>query len=120
MKAADSLRFVMPIGVAVWWFPPCLRARRADVFAPHVARHSARGATPPVRLRPERHRRSKAQGKIKGHGTPWREKSVCTWGWCSTRQAMATCRTRTQCRIGIGEIACFACRSAKLLDGSAP
>ena len=120
MMAADSLRFAVSIGLSFRWFPSCRRMCHSGVFAPHVARHSERGAAPPVRRRPERQHRSKAQGKIKGRGTSRREVRVCTWEWCGTRQAMAVCCNRTQCPIGIGEITCFARRSAKLLDGSAP
>lgn len=119
MTTADALRFAMSIDLSLRWFPPCRRAGRAGAFTPHVARHSELDDAPPERRRPERQRRSKAQGKIKGRGTSWRQKSVCTCGWCGTRQAMAACRICAQYRIGIGKTACFARRSAKLLDGSA-
>lgn len=119
MTTADALRFAMSICLSLRWFPPCRRAGRAGAFAPHVARHSGRGAAPPVHRRPERQHGSKAQGKIKGRGTPRREKLVCTWGWCGTRREMAACCNRAQCRIGVGEIACFARRSATVLDGGA-
>jgi hypothetical protein len=62
--------------------------------------------------------RGKMQGKIKGRGTRPRVKSVCTWGWRGTRLGAAACREGVQCRIGIGESACFARRSAMVLDGA--
>jgi hypothetical protein len=113
MTTTHSLRFVVSIGLPFRWFPPCRRACRAGAFPSHLARHpatsspvqtacperampkawrtlagghAARCAASPMRRRPERQRRSKAQGKIKGRGTPWREKAVCTWGWRGTRQ----------------------------------
>lgn len=147
MTTTDSLRFVVSIGLSFRWFPPCRRVCRAGAFAPHIARHpvayspvqtacpervmpkawqtlagghAARCAAPPVRRRPERQRRSKAQGKIKGRGTGPLENLVCTWGWRSTRQAAAACREGAQCRVGVGEVACFVRWTAPALDGAAP
>ncbi|RDS85031.1 hypothetical protein DWU98_03590 [Dyella monticola] len=146
MMAADAPRCVVSIDLSWRWFPPCRRADRAGAFAPHGPRHpavsspvqtacperamprawrtlaggrAARCAAPPVRRRPERQRRSKAQGKIKGRGTAWREKAVCTWGWRGTHQGVAACREGAQGRIGAREIPCFARRAALDLEGAA-
>jgi hypothetical protein len=83
-----------------------------------VGRQAARDAAPPGHRRPVPSGRGKVQGKIKGRGTPLREKPVCTWGWRGTRLGAAACREGVQCRIGIGESACFARRSAMVLDGA--
>ena len=63
--------------------------------------------------------RGKMQGKIKGRGTQPLENLVCTWGWRGTRQGTAACRESAQCRMGIGEGACFARLTAPVLDGVA-
>jgi hypothetical protein len=63
--------------------------------------------------------RGKMQGKIKGRGTRPLENPVCTRGWRGTRQGVAACRESAQCRIGIGEGACFARLTAPVLDGVA-
>lgn len=144
--AADSLRFIVPSDVSSRWSSPCRRACSASASAPHFAQHPAPpshvqasclerarpvavaafagglavgSAAPPERRGPERKRRAKAEGKIKGRGTPLREKPVCTWGWRGTRLGAAACREGAQCRIGIGESACFARRSAMVLYGAA-
>lgn len=147
MMAVDSLRFIVPSGVFFGWPSPCRRACSADAFPPHVARHPAQpsnvqapclerawpgavaafvgglaasSAAPPGRRGPERQRRAKAEGKIKGRGTLPLENPVCTWGWRGTRKEAAACRESAQCRIGIGEDACFARWAAPVLDGAAP
>ncbi|NRE31726.1 hypothetical protein E5U26_13800 [Burkholderia pseudomallei] len=147
MMAADLLRFIVPPGVSSCRPLPCCRACRASASAPHVAQHpaslshvqgsclerarpvavgtfagalAASNAAPPGRRRPERQRRAKAEGKIKGRGTPARENPVCTWGWRGTRRGAAACREGAQCRAGIGEGACFTRWTATLLDGAAP
>ncbi|MCC7330467.1 MAG: hypothetical protein IT484_10015 [Gammaproteobacteria bacterium] len=146
MTAADSLRFIVPFGVSSRWPSLCRRACRASASAPHSAQHPARlpdvqasclerarpvalaafagalaasSAAPPGRRRPERQRRAEAEGKIKGRGTWPLEITVCTWGWHGTRQGVAACRDGAQCRIGIGEVACFARRTAMVLDRAA-
>ena len=58
-----------------------------------------------------------AEGKIKGRGTSLCGKPVCTWGGRGTRQGAAACRQSAQCRIGIGESACFARLATLVLDG---
>ena len=149
MRAADSLRFIVPSGVSSRWPSPCRRACRASANpayqAPHAAQPpapsshvqasclergrpaavgafagvlAASSAAPPDRRRPERQRRAKAEGKIKGRGTSAREKPVCTWGWRGTRLGAIACRESAQCRIGIGEGACFARWTAPVLDGA--
>jgi len=144
MTMTDSLRFFVSIGLSFRWLPPCRRACRAGAFAPPVARHpaasspvqtacperampgawrplaggqAARCAAPPVRRRPERQRRSKAQGKIKGRGTWPLKNLVCTWGWRGTRPGIPACREGAQYRFGIGESVCFARWTALALDG---
>ncbi|EJV1369406.1 hypothetical protein RXE43_000641 [Pseudomonas aeruginosa] len=142
-----AAHLIVPSGVFFRWPSPCCRARHASAAAPHVAQPpvllspvqasclerarpvavaafaggpAASNAAPPGRRRPERQRRAKAEGKIKGRGTPVREKPVCTWGWRGTRQEAVACREGAQCLIGIGEAACFARRTAMALDGAAP
>jgi hypothetical protein len=146
MMAADPLCFIVSSGMSIRWPSPCRRACSASAFAPHIAQHSAvfshvqtsclerarpvvvaafagglaaGSAAPPGRRGPKRKRRAKAEGKIKGRGTPLREKPVCTWGWRGTRLGAAACREGAQCRIGIDESACFARWSAMVLDGAA-
>jgi len=147
MMAADSLRFIVPSGVSVRWPSPCRSACRANASAPHFAQHPARrphvqasclgrarpaavaafagalaasSAAPPGRRCPERQRRAKAEGKIKGRGTWPLENRVCTWGWRGTHQGVAACRDGAQCRIRMGEVACFVRWTAPVLDGATP
>ena len=147
MMTADSLHLGMSSDMSFRCAAPCRRACRASAFASHVAQPSARsspvqtacperampvawlalagghaayGPAPPVRRRTLPRGRAKAQGKIKGRGTSAREKSVCTWGWRGTRQRAAACREGAQRRTGVGEVTCFARRSAMVLDGCAP
>ncbi|PPU94027.1 hypothetical protein FZ025_03235 [Xanthomonas hyacinthi] len=147
MMASDSLRFIVPSGVSSCWPSPCRRACRASASAPHVAQHpatlspvqasclertrpaavaafpgalTASSAAPPGRRCPERQRRAKAEGKIKGRGTWPLGNLVCTWGWRGTRQGAAACREGAQRRADTGEVACFARWTAPVLDGVAP
>lgn len=147
MMASDSLRFIVPSGVSFFWPPPCRRACRASVSAPHVAQHpaslspvqasclerarslavaafpgvlAASSAAPPGRRCPERQRRAKAEGKIKGRGTSPLENLVCTWGERGTRQGAAACREGAPYRISVGEVACFVRWTAPALDGATP
>ncbi len=138
---------IVPSGMFFCWVSSCRRACCASASAPHFAQHpaspssvqasclerarlvavaafagglAAGSAAPPGRRGPERKRRAKAEGKIKGRGTGPLENPVCTWGWRGTRQGAAACREGAQCRIGIGESACFARPTAMVLDGDAP
>ncbi|EEE05456.1 hypothetical protein KTE13_08980 [Burkholderia multivorans] len=147
MMAADSLRFILPSGVCFLCPSPCRRACRASASALHVAQHPATPSTvqafslerarpmavaaflgaqaasstaPPGRRCPERQRRAKAEGKIKGRGTWPLENLVCTWGERGTRQGAAACREGAQRRIGIGEVACFVRWTAPVSDGATP
>ncbi|TAM12907.1 MAG: hypothetical protein EPN72_12010 [Nevskiaceae bacterium] len=147
MIAADSLRFGMSSDAFGRWLSPRRCVCRACACALHVAQHPAAFphvqtacpghamprawpalagghaaccTAPPVRQRPERQRRSKAQGKIKGRGTPARERRVCTWGWRGTRAGVAVCREEAQYRVRFGESACFARRTALALAGRVP
>jgi hypothetical protein len=147
MMAADSLyvavHLVVPSGMPIQWLSACRRACSASASALHFALPShvqasclerarpaavsafagalaAYAAAPPGRRCPERQRGAKAEGKIKGRGTGPLENPVCTWGWRGTRQGAAACREGAQCRIGIGESACFARPTAMVLDGDAP
>lgn len=113
MMAVDLLRFIVPFGVPFRWPPPCHRACRASASARHVAQHpaplshvqasclerarpgavaafagalAATSAAPSGRRCPERQRSAKAEGKIKGRGTPACAKPTCTWGWRGTRR----------------------------------
>lgn len=144
MTTFDALRFIVRSDVSSHGPSPCRRTWRAGAFAPHVARspsppfhgkasclgrappavvsvfadaQAEGGAARPGHRRLERQRRATAEGKIKGRGTPWREKPVCTWGWRSTRLDAAGCRDVAQRRIGVGEAACFVGRTAPALEG---
>lgn len=122
MMSIDSLRVVVSSGMSFRCSVPCRCARRASAFASHVARPPAR--SPPVQtVCPERampvawpalvgspasrcaapvgrggrkrKRQARTEGKIKGRGTPWREKPVCTWGGAArawVRQGAVTVR----------------------------
>jgi hypothetical protein len=138
------VHLIVPSGVSFRWSSQRRRACSACAFAPHFAQHpappshvqalclerappmavaafagglAAGGAVPPGRRGPERKRRAKAEGKIKGRGTWPLENPVCTWGGRGTRQEAAACREGAQCRFGIGESACFARWNAPTLDG---
>lgn len=95
----------------------CLERARPMAVVAFPGGLAASSAAPPGRRRPERKRRAKAEGKIKGRGTQPLENLVCTWGWRGTRQEAATCRVGAQCRIGIGKSACFVRWTALVLDG---
>ena len=143
----DLVHLIVPSGMSFRWSSACRRACSASESAPHFAQHLAPpshvqtsclerarpvalaafpgglpmgSAASPGRRGPERKRRAKAEGKIKGRGTGPLENPVCTWGWRGTRQEAAACREGAQCRFGIGESACFARRTAMVLDGDAP
>ncbi|WP_085561515.1 hypothetical protein [Burkholderia pseudomallei] len=147
MMAVDLLRFIVPPGVFFRRLSSCRHACRARASTPHIAQHSAMrslvqasclgraqpmavaaflgaraasSAAPPGRRRPERQRKAKAEGKIKGRGTLPLENLVCTWGERSTRQDASACRESAQCCIRIGDVVCFARRIAPVLDGATP
>lgn len=96
----------------------CLERARPVAVAAFAGGLSVGSAAPPGRRYAERKRGAKAEGKIKGRGTWPLESPVCTWKWRGTRLEVAACRESAQCRIGIGEVACFARRTAPLLDGA--
>lgn len=75
-------------------------------------------AAPPGHRTPVPSGAGQMQGKIKGRGTWPLENLVCTWGERGTRHGAAACREGAQCRIGLGEIACFVCWTAPVLDGA--
>ncbi|MDD2014889.1 hypothetical protein NPS33_08255 [Pseudomonas putida] len=142
-----AVHLIVPSGMSFRWLPPCHRACSAGASAPRLAQHPAQpsnvqasclerawpaaigafagglaagAAAPPGRRDPERERRAKAEGKIKGRGTWPLENLVCTWGERGTRSGAAACREGAQYRIGVGEVACFVRWTATLLDGAAP
>ncbi|WP_262278716.1 hypothetical protein [Pseudomonas aeruginosa] len=142
-----AVPLIVPSGMSFRLLPPCRRACSAGAFAPHFALPSAqpsnvqasclerarpaavpafagalaaRAAAPRGRRCPERQRGAKAEGKIKGRGTWPLENLVCTWGERGTRHGAAACREGAQCRIGIGEVACFVRWTALVLDGATP
>ena len=80
-------------------------------------RSAAPCAAPPGHRIPVPSGRGKMQGKIKGRGTTWREKPVCTWGWRGTRLVAAPCRIDSQGLVGIEESACLARWASTVLDG---
>lgn len=98
----------------------CLEHARPMAVAAFPGALAASSAAPPGRRRPERQRRAKAEGKIKGRGTWPPENLVCTWGWRGTHQEEAACREGAQRRIGISKIECFVRWTATALDGVAP
>ncbi|GLT22201.1 hypothetical protein GCM10007933_16590 [Zoogloea oryzae] len=97
----------------------CLERARPKAVAAFAGGLAASSTAPPGRRRLERKRQAKAEGKIKGRGTQPLENPVCTWGWRGTRQEAAACRESAQCRIAIGESACFVRWTAPVLDGAA-
>ncbi|HWU67646.1 MAG TPA: hypothetical protein VN046_02115 [Stenotrophobium sp.] len=97
----------------------CLERARPVAVVAFAGALAACSAAPPGRRRPERKRKAKAEGKIKGRGTWPLENPVCTWGWRGTRQGAAACREGAQRRFGIGESVCFARWTAMVLDGAA-
>ena len=142
-----AVHLIVPSDVPLRWLSACRRACSASASALHFALPShvqascleraqpaalialvraftgalaASSAAPPGRRRPERQRRAKAEGKIKGRGTWPLENRVCTWGWRGTRRGTAACRDGAQRRIGVGEVACFVRWTATALDGVAP
>ena len=142
-----SVHLIVPSDVSLHWLSLCRCACSACAFALHFAQPpapsshvqasclerarpvavvafagglAAGSAAPPGRRRSERKRGAKAEGKIKGRGTQPLENPVCTWGWRGTRLGAAACRESAQCRIGIGEGACFARPAALVLDGGVP
>lgn len=139
-----SVTLIVPSGMSFRLLAPCRRACSAGAFAPRFAQHPAQpsnvqasclerarpaaiaafagalaapAAAPPGRRCLERQRKAKAEGKIKGRGTPLRERPVCTWGGRGTRLIAAPCRVDRQCLIGIGESACLARLASTVLDG---
>lgn len=103
--AADALRIAVQADGSL----RRRRAPRACAVAPHLARSAAarlERAWPAAsaafvgalaaRLDATRGRegrgRLRAEGKIKGRGTVWRERLVCTWGRRGTRREAAACR----------------------------
>lgn len=85
-----------------------------------VSRQAAWDAAPPGHRRPVPSGRGKVQGKIKGHGTAWRRKRVCTWGWRGTPILTAPCRWLRQSRVSIEEGACLLRLHAMGLEGVHP
>ncbi|CAJ0797032.1 hypothetical protein LMG18096_03345 [Ralstonia holmesii] len=106
----------------VWHRPQafCFERSRPEAMGAFAGVLAAGSAAPPGRRRPERQRRAKAEGKIKGRGTLACEKPVCTSGWRGTRQGVTACCQVVQCRAGMGETACLACWAATALDGATP
>ncbi|RTA98042.1 hypothetical protein EJ591_04700 [Pseudomonas aeruginosa] len=97
----------------------CLERAQPAAIGAFAGGLAAGAAAPPGRRRPERQRRAKAEGKIKGRGTLPLGILVCTWGWRGTRQGVAACREGAQRRIDVGESACFVRWTATALDGAA-
>lgn len=97
----------------------CLERARPMAVVAFPGGLAASSAAPPGRRRLERKRQAKAEGKIKGRGTWPLGNLVCTWGWRGTHLGAAACRESAQCRIGIGESACFTRLVALGLDGGA-
>jgi hypothetical protein len=86
VTAVDSLRIVVRSGLLLRRSPRCHRVSRGTGSVMSFGRRG-----------PERERRTEAEGKIKGRGTVWRERVVCTWGRRGTRRIAAWCRVRARC-----------------------
>ncbi|EHL21972.1 hypothetical protein KYG_15225 [Acidovorax sp. NO-1] len=122
--SASVSHFALPSAQPSHVQAPCLeRARLAALialvhaFAGALAAHAA---APQGRRCPERQRRAKAEGKIKGRGTSLTAKLVCTCVGHGTRQGAAPCRAGMQYRIGAAVAACLARWAALPLDGGLP
>ncbi|MZH99024.1 hypothetical protein F5986_14770 [Dickeya dianthicola] len=111
--------FAQPPAPSPYVQASCLEHTRPVAVAAFAGGLAADSAAPPDRRRPERKRRAKAEGKIKGRGTQPLKNPVCTWGWRGTRQGAAACCESAQGRIGIGKGACFTRWTAQFLDGTA-
>ncbi|NNA53110.1 hypothetical protein [Pseudomonas lactis] len=141
-----AVPLIVPSGMSFRLPPPCRRACSAGAFAPRFAQHPAQPSSVqasclerawpaaigafasglaasstalPGRRRPERERRAKAEGKIKGRGTTLREMSVCTWGWRGTHLIAAPCRVVSQSLVSLEPSACFSRLATLVLDGAA-
>jgi hypothetical protein len=117
--SAGSLRFLAHVCVRSNVQMDCPECAMPQAWLALVGRPAARDAAPPGHRRPVPTGRGKVQGKIKGRGTKPLENLVCTWGWRGTRLIAAPCREIGQRLAGIGERACFARRTAPVLDGGA-
>jgi len=125
-------------GIPMAMHPLCHQTRSASASALHsrvqttcpervmpaawrafAGRQAAPCAAPPGHRIPVLSGREKMQGKIKGRGTPLREKSVCTWGERGTRLIAAPCRVVRQCLVGLEKSACFSRSATLVLDGGA-
>ena len=95
----------------------CSECAMPQAWLALVGLQAARDAALPGHRSPVPSGRGKVQGKIKGRGTSLPENPVCTWGWRGTRLLAAPCREIGQRLAGIGESACFARRTAPVLDG---
>lgn len=98
----------------------CLERARPMAVAAFPGVRAASSAAPPGRRCPERQCRAKAEGKIKGRGTPPLENLVCTWGERGTRHGAVACREGAQRCIRVDEYACFVRWPAPVLDGATP
>jgi hypothetical protein len=146
MMAVHSLRFIVPSDMSSpcrcvchaaagrlcltqhppWSSPAqtaCRECAMAVAWPVFAAGHAARYAVQPGHRYSERERRDraecKAEGKIKGRGTLWRERFVCTWGWRGTREGMAVCREDMPSHVRIEENACFTRCAALTLERAA-
>lgn len=117
---ADFLHFLAHVCVRSNVQMACRECAMPKAWLALVGRQAAWAAALPGHRSPVPSGRGEVQGKIKGRGTQPLENPVCTWGWRGTRQGAAACRESAQCRIGIGEGACFARPAALVLDGGAP
>jgi hypothetical protein len=90
------------------------------VWLAFVGGSATQDAAPPGHRIPVPSGRGKMQGKIKGRGTAWRRKRVCTWGWRGTPILAAPCRWLRQSRVGIEEAACLLRLRAMGLEGVHP
>lgn len=101
----------------------CRECAMAVAWPTLAAGYAARHAAQPGHRYSEREHgvraECKAEGKIKGRGTLWRERFVCTWGWCGTREGMAVCHKGAPSHVRIEENACLTRCVALTLDGAA-
>ena len=114
---AGSLHFLTHVCVRSNVQMACPECIMPQAWLALVGWQAARDAALPGHRSPVPSGRGKVQGKIKGRGTSLPENPVCTWGWRGTRLIAAPCREIGQRLVGIGEKACFARRTAPVLEG---
>jgi hypothetical protein len=120
LLSASSSHAFAQVGVRSNVQMACPEHTRPHAWQALVGRQATLDAAPPGHRRPVPSDRGKVQGKIKGRGTAWRRKRVCTLGWRGTRILTAPCRWLHQSRIGNEETVCLLRHRAMGLEGVTP